>query len=97
MATYDVGDQRRLKATFTDIDGAAADTTTVTFKITAPDGTTTTYVFGTDAEAVKESTGVYYVDWTITQSGEHRWKWTGTGNAAAAGESSFDVAQSQII
>lgn len=71
--------------------GTLTDPTTVTFSITEPDGTQTTYVQGIDDEAVKDSTGVYYVDWTITQAGRHYWKWTGTGTVITAEEESFTV------
>ena len=67
-----VGDTRRLTATFTDISDAVIDPTTITFLMHEPDGTETSYVYGTDGENVKSSTGVYYVDWAITQAGWHR-------------------------
>ncbi len=74
--------------------GTLTDPTTVTFSITEPNGTQTTYVNGTDAEAVKDSTGVYYVDWTITQAGRHYWKWAGAGTVITAEEESFTVRKS---
>jgi hypothetical protein len=45
--TYDQGDMVRLAATF-EIETVDTDPSTITFKILAPDGTVTTYVFGTD-------------------------------------------------
>lgn len=86
---YDVGDERRLAAAFTDLAGDAADPSTVRFTIEEPDGTVTEYVYGTDAELVKASTGNYYVDWPIAQAGYHSWRMAGTGTAAAAEEASF--------
>jgi len=77
---YDVGDSRRLKATFKDTAGTIADPTTINFKIREPDGVETTYVFGTDSELVKEGTGIYYVDWTMAKPGRHIGRFIGTGN-----------------
>lgn len=96
MGTTDIGDKPRLKATITDINGDAADPSTVTFEMTEPDGTTTTYVYGTDPQVSKESTGIYYVDWPITQQGVHYYRFTGSGNVVAAEESSFTAPASNI-
>jgi len=82
--SYDIGDGRRFTATYTDIDGAAADPTTVTVRIREPDGTVTAYVYGTDAEVVKSTTGVYYVDWTFNQTGRHQVRWEGAGDVTTA-------------
>ena len=89
---YEVGDARRLQGTFTDINDAAADPTTVTFKIKPPTAANvTTYVYGTDAEVVKSATGVYYVDWTIAEVGTHSWYMKGTGAVIAVGQDSFNA------
>lgn len=77
--SYDIGDARDILVTFTDQNGVPADPTGITFKMREPDGTETTYVHGTDAEVVKESTGVYYVTWTYAKKGRHIARWNGTG------------------
>ena len=69
--------------------GTLTDPTVVTFTITEPDGTETAYINGTDAQNVKDSTGRYHVDWTITQAGRHFWKFAGTGALVQAEEDSF--------
>ena len=62
--------------------------------MTEPDATVTTYVNGTNAELVKDSTGKYHVDWTITQAGRHFWKVRGTGAIVQAEGSSFAALRS---
>ena len=86
---YHVGDVRKLQATFRDSAGTLTDPTTVTFKVRAGDGSTTTYLYGTDAQLVKASTGVYYVLWTIASNRRHFYKFTGTGTVAAVEEGEF--------
>ena len=86
---YDQGDTRRLNVAFTDISGVAADPSAITFIIREPDGTLTTYVYVTDAELVKSSTGNYYVDWSIAQQGRHAIRWNGVGTIDASVESEF--------
>lgn len=82
--SFDIGDNKRFSITFTDIVGAAADPTAITAVITEPDGVVTTYVYGTDAELVKDSVGVYYVDWTFAKKGRHKIKISGTGAVVSA-------------
>ena len=92
---YDVGDLVRLSAAFADTSGSAADPTTVTFKIARrTPGTAlvpTVYVFGTDAEVVKDSTGNYHVDWPAAAFGDHVWQVIGTGTVATAQVATFMV------
>ena len=88
-ASYDIGDQRRLTVTFTDINDTAADPTGVTFVMVAPDGTQTSYIYLTDSELVKEGVGVYYVDFAITQRGRHAYRFAGTGAVVAAEAGEF--------
>ncbi len=90
MAEYNIGDKRRLTATFTDIDSVLTDPTDITFLMKEPDGTKTTHLSGS-AEVVAVSTGVWYVDWTITQEGIHNYEFKGTGAVVTAEERSFRV------
>ena len=87
--THDLGDKRRLTVTFTDINAAAADPTTITFRMLEPDDTQTSYVYGTDPEVVKSATGIYYVDWDVAQAGRHSYRFIGTGTVAQAAEADF--------
>ena len=72
------------RVTFTDPDNAdtVVDPTSVTFKYQSPDLTVTSYVFGTDAQVVKESVGKYLVRLLLDQEGTFRYRWvaaTSTG------------------
>lgn len=77
--SIDIGDSKRFSIAFTDIANAAADPTAVTAVITEPDGIATTYVYGTDAELVKDGVGNYHVDFVFAKQGRHKIKLTGTG------------------
>ena len=91
MATtvYDIGDLRRLQATFKNSAGAAADPTAITFFMREPDGVLTTYVYLTNAQLVKSATGIYYVDWTFAKAGRHGMRWEGTGALVSSEQSDF--------
>ena len=92
MAVYDNGDSVRVTANFT-TDGTLADPTgnaagvTVTWR--KPSG-------GTDATpaATKSSTGVYYVDLTLAETGMHTVKFAGTEGVIAAEIVELEVAHS---
>ena len=93
---YSVGTKVRLSSAFTDIDGDAQDPGGVQFKLRAPDGTVTTYIYGTDAALVKDSTGNYHVDWLIADAGVHRYRFAGVNSGQAANEGSFRADQSRV-
>lgn len=90
--TYDIGDQARMSAAFTNVStGAAADPTAVTLEYRKPDGAITTLVYGADAALVKDSTGNYHADVTVDQWGRWDYRFAGTGAVIAAGDSFFEV------
>lgn len=97
MNTYDIGDRRRLSATFRDEDSTLVDPTTVTFSLRDPDDFVISYVYGEDSELVRDSTGVYHVDWDIVTAGYHHWRFECTGNIAVAEESRFGVRESLVL
>ncbi|MCH2670244.1 MAG: hypothetical protein MK009_10405 [Gammaproteobacteria bacterium] len=92
MAVYDKGDQVRVTATFTS-NGVAADPTdnandvTVTWR--KPSG-------GTDATptATKSTTGIYYVDLTLSEAGMHHVKFQGDEGVIASDIVQLEVAHS---
>lgn len=87
---FDVGDLVRCSAVFND--GAAdVDPSTVTFKVKTPSGAVTTYVYNTDVQLVKDSTGNYHVDVSATAPGEWAVRYSSTGTGQAAGERRFRV------
>lgn len=62
-ATVLAGGRVRCTVTFTPIGASSpADPASVVFKTKVGSGNVTTYTYGTDAEVVKSSTGVYYLD-----------------------------------
>ena len=83
------GDVRRLSTTITNILDVVGDPTTLVFAMNTPDGTVTTYTWQTDVALVKESAGVFHVDWPVTQVGTHRYSFVSTGVNAAYSEDSF--------
>ena len=86
---HDQGDQCRLITTFKNALGVETDPTGVSFTIKSPDGAVMTYVYGTDVELGKTSTGVYYVDVTPTMPGRHIYRWIATGALVTAESSEF--------
>lgn len=93
---YDIGDKLRFTATFTNLAGAATDPTAVLFRMKLPAGTTTTYTYGSNAELVKSSTGVYYVEWTFSVADTHHYRFSGTGTVTAADEGSVLIRRSKF-
>lgn len=91
MNSYDKGDLVRVTGTFTNASDAATDPTTVTCKVKTPAGVTTTYLYGTDAALVKDSTGVYHLDITASTSGQWWYRWEGTGAVEQADEDTFII------
>ena len=90
MADYDIGDTVRFSAEFTNSSEVAADPTTVTLKIRFPSGVIRTFTYAA-SEITKDSTGNYHYDLTITQAGEHYYKYYGTGTVVAAEEEYITV------
>jgi len=92
--SYDKGDLVRCTGTFANSAGTAQDPSVVLFKVKNPLGTTTTYTYNTDAELVRSSAGVYYVDVDATIEGDWYYRFQSTGTGQAAGESYFNVGKS---
>lgn len=91
---YDVGDVVRVTTTFTRL-GVATDPTTVTFRVKAPAGTLTDYVYLTDAAVVRDSLGVYHLDLPVTAAGTWYVRSIGTGAAAGVEEIALYVEPAQ--
>jgi len=92
MSTYKIGDQVRVYATFKAATFSVAsgdpsatyaltDPTAVTLTVTV-NGSSTSYTYGA-ATVSKDSTGVYYKDYTFAASGKHTFQWAGTGAVVA--------------
>lgn len=76
---------------FTNAAGALADPTTITMRWRVAGGVETSWVYGTNAEVVKDSTGVYHADIPITTVGLHYYQWEGTGAVATVEGETFMV------
>lgn len=63
-------------------DDPPADPSTLTLRLYLPNGSIINYVYGTDAQPIRDSQGYYHGDYVITQRGQHRYSWLPTGNAA---------------
>lgn len=94
---YDIGDVVRVTETFT-VNGTPTDPSTLTVKVKIPAGTITTYVYGVDAQVVRSSAGVFYVDVTPATPGTYAVRFHGTGAAApGADEQTFTVDPSDVL
>lgn len=90
MAYY-IDQQVKCQGTFTDSDGAVTDPTAVFFQFLEPGAAIVSYEYGTDAELVKDSTGVYYVLLDADTVGRWLFRFYSTGTGQAAAEDGFDV------
>jgi hypothetical protein len=90
---YDIGDQPRLTMTFTDIDGVLADPTDFTLTLQKPSGIEITKIA---ADCTHQSTGVYYWDQLLTESGRWQINVVSTGATVAAEQTQLDVRESNI-
>lgn len=89
MSIY-VGDKVRLKVSWYNLSGVLADPTTVTLNVTPKGAARQTFTYAA-AQVVKESTGVYYYDFTTTRAGEHQYRWAATGTPTKADQGKFTV------
>lgn len=88
--TYDIGDVVRITGSFAQA-SVALDPTTVSLQVKTPDGVITTYVYPTDSALVRTATGNYRLDYLVTQSGNHWYRWLSTGTGAAGEQNWFAV------
>lgn len=95
MPTFDINDEIRLRAQFTNVAGTLADPDTITFKHQDPSLNEATLTVS-GGGVTKESTGIYYADLTLDESGTWYFRAEGTGTPKTAAEMSFDVRTSQF-
>jgi hypothetical protein len=93
---YVVGSPVLLSGAFYNVSGTFVDPTTVTVKIRLSGGAVDTYVYVTDPEVVKTSTGCYYILYTPAFAGQYYFQWSGTGTLEALNESGFTVTASNF-
>ena len=83
-----VGDRVRLKGVFANLDGAAANPTTVTVKVRKPSGTVTSYTGGS---LTNPTPGEWRCEVDCDIAGSWAFRFEGVGALVAAEESVFDV------
>ena len=93
---YDRGDVVRLTANFTNLSNTPSDPSAVILRIKQPDASISVHNFPS-GDIVKDSTGVYHFDLSISDSGDYYYRFEGTGSVQAAGETLFHVRRSDII
>ena len=92
------GQPLTMTETFQDDDCTLIDPTTVTFKTMSPSGVEATYVYLTNTEVQKSSTGIYTATFTPNEGGRWytRWITTGTG-MTVVDEDNIIVKQSPFV
>jgi hypothetical protein len=94
--SYALGKVVRVQGTFAQ-NSIAVDPTTVSVVLRRPDGIKRTYVYGTDAEVIRQATGIYYLEYPTVLAGQHWYRWSSTGNGTSAGEKAFVVEPSNAL
>lgn len=95
--SFDLGDLVRCAGAFTTAAGVAVDPSVVTFTWRGPSGVIASYVYGVDAQLIKDATGNYHVDLSATAAGTWQYRFIGSGavgQAARGGD--FEVASSNV-
>lgn len=95
LLTCNIDSRPKLRALFT-VSGVLTDPTTLGFKIENPTGSAATYIYGTNAELIREATGIYYVNFVMNTSGSWAFKFSGQGACYAAGEAEVSVNASRF-
>lgn len=89
--SYMIGTSITLTATIRDEDGVLADPAVVNFKILPPDGVEADFVYGVDAELIKDSVGIYHLVYLATDPGPFSWRAEGVGTVDVAAEDDFTI------
>lgn len=85
---YRTGQKVRVTCQFK-VNDTLTDPTSVICKVMDPSRNVSTYVYGTDAEVVKDSTGIYHVDIVANEKKEWNVRFEGTGACVAVEELTF--------
>ena len=104
----DIGDKIRFgnpsqdaaSAAFTNLAGAATDPSAVVLLIQKPDGTQLEYGWpspGADGTLTRESSGRFYADAEIDQSGKWQQRLSGTGAITATSEGGLRVDRQRVV
>ena len=80
-----------MTVTFKNSAGSVTDPTTVTFTVRSPAGVETAYVYGTDSQVTKSSTGVFVLTLPLGQIGDWHIFCRGTGTIAQSIRGLFEI------
>lgn len=99
--SYHVGDAVRISTStvFTNAAAAAFDPDAVRGKFKDPSGNVTTYVYGTDAQLVRDGTGEYHFDIDVDEAGTWYYRIEGeqtNGDYRGADEGTFEVEETEF-
>jgi hypothetical protein len=73
-----VNTSQNITSVIRNLSDQVVDPTALTFTITPPTGSPTTYTYGVDSQLVRTSVGQFYVEWLFNQSGKWTWVWNAT-------------------
>jgi hypothetical protein len=96
MSAYEKGQVVRATGTFRDSAGNLVDPSVVKFRVRTPAAVVTEFTYGTDADLVKDSAGVYHFDVALVTAGLWKYRWISTGIGAAAKVVQLDVAEAEF-
>lgn len=96
ISSFPAGDTISFSVTFS-VSSVDTDPTAVTFKIKNPNKSVTTYIYLTDAELTKTTTGQYKTTLVLNLAGEYSYRWEGTGAAPGVAEDTIKISRSDVI
>lgn len=94
---YYLGTRVGLDCTFRNSAEALTNPSTVTAYIRSPNGVLSDYVYGTDGELTRTSTGLYHLEWTPTSPGKWTVTFKGTGTVIATDVVYINVAATPAV
>lgn len=92
---FDVGDLIRSENAFS-VSDTDTDPDAVKVLVKTPGGSVSEFVYGSDTDVIKDSTGNFYIDISMTESGVWRTRWEGTGAVTAAVEDFWSVRRQEV-
>jgi hypothetical protein len=96
MNSYFKGQAVRLRFSFTNAEGAHADPSAVSCQVKSPLGAATTYVYLSNPELVRDSTGKYNLVVTPDRQGVWMVEGKGIGENESVAEHAFKVLESHF-
>jgi len=94
--TFDIGDDVRLSVVIK-VATVPTDPTDLQIQVKEPDGTVTSKTLLADpGDVINDAVGQFHYDHTAVQTGAYAYKWTATGAAIGAEESSFVVKETEF-